>query len=83
MNIFRPEAIIIGGGISKEGDYLTDKIKAYAENYSYGYPGSPVIDVVCAKLGNAARDCRCGFTRRFRGKITLLTPKSLTKSFDI
>ena len=31
MNIFRPEAIIIGGGISKEGDYLTDKIKAYAE----------------------------------------------------
>lgn len=54
MNIFRPEAIIIGGGISKEGDYLTDKIKAYAESYSYGYPGSPVIDVVCAKLGNAA-----------------------------
>ena len=54
MNIFRPEAIIIGGGISKEGDYLTDKIKAYAKAYSYGYPGSPVIDVVCAKLGNAA-----------------------------
>ena len=54
MNIFRPEAIIIGGGISKEGEYLTDKIKAYAEKFSYGYPGSPKIDVVTAKLGNAA-----------------------------
>lgn len=54
MNVFRPEAIIIGGGISKEGVYLTDKIKAYAEKFSYGYPGSPSIDVVTAKLGNAA-----------------------------
>ena len=35
MNIFRPDAVIIGGGISKEGDYLINKVKAYCEKYSY------------------------------------------------
>ena len=34
-NIFRPEMIILGGGISKEGEYLTDKIKDYLELEKY------------------------------------------------
>ena len=54
MNIFRPEAVIIGGGISKEGDYLIDKVKAYCDKFSYGYPSAPKADVLAAKLGNNA-----------------------------
>ena len=54
MNVFRPDAVIVGGGISKEGDYLIDKIKAYCEKYSYGYPGAPKADILTAKLGNNA-----------------------------
>lgn len=54
LNIFRPEAVIIGGGISKEGAYLTDKLNAYCEKYNYGYPSAPKADIIMAKLGNNA-----------------------------
>ena len=53
-NIFRPEMIILGGGISKEGEYLTDKIKDYLEKYNYGYKGTPKAEIVTAKLKNGA-----------------------------
>jgi glucokinase len=53
-NIFRPEMIILGGGISKEGDYLTDKIKDYLESFAYGYEGTPKAEIVTAKLKNGA-----------------------------
>ncbi len=53
-NIFRPEMVILGGGISKEGDYLTDKIKNYLESFAYGYKGTPKTEVVTAKLKNGA-----------------------------
>jgi len=35
VNIFQPEKILIGGGISREGDYLLDPIKAYVDKYGY------------------------------------------------
>ncbi len=35
INIFQPEILVIGGGISKEGDYLLNPIKEYAKKYSY------------------------------------------------
>ena len=53
-NVFRPEMIVLGGGISKEGDYLTDKIKDYLESFSYGYEGTPKAEIVTAKLKNGA-----------------------------
>ena len=53
-NIFRPEMIILGGGISKEGDYLTDKIKDYLEKFAYGYEGTPKAEIATAKLKNGA-----------------------------
>ncbi len=53
-NIFRPDAIIIGGGISKEGSYLTDRIIKRLEKAHYGYPGAPRCDVITASLGNNA-----------------------------
>ena len=53
-NIFRPEAFVIGGGISNQGEYLTNKLKAYLEKQHYGYEGSPASEVLIAKLKNDA-----------------------------
>ncbi len=35
INIFQPEILVIGGGISKEGDYLLNPIKKYARENAY------------------------------------------------
>lgn len=53
-NIFRPRAIILGGGVCGQGNYLIDKVKAYCEKYNYGFEGTPVFDILAAKLGNDA-----------------------------
>ena len=50
-NIFRPNVVILSGGIANEGDYLFDKINNYLKVHQYGYPRSPVVKVVPAKLG--------------------------------
>ncbi len=53
-NIFRPDAVILGGGISKEGKYLTDKVTAYLEKFDYGYKGTPKTAILTAGLKNDA-----------------------------
>lgn len=53
-NIFRPEVIVIGGGISNQGDYLKDKLQNYLEKEHYGYIGAPRTEVMIAKLKNDA-----------------------------
>lgn len=35
VNIFQPEKVVIGGSISKEGDYLLTPIKKFVEKYDY------------------------------------------------
>ncbi len=35
INIFQPEKILIGGGISKEGDYLLNPVREFAYKYDY------------------------------------------------
>ncbi len=35
VNIFQPEKVVIGGSISKEGDYLLNPIKKFVETYDY------------------------------------------------
>ena len=54
FNIFRPEAFILGGGVSAQGDYLVDKVKAYCEKFEYGYKKAPATDILVATLGNDA-----------------------------
>ncbi len=54
LNIFRPEAFIIGGGISNAGDYLINKLKEYCEKASYGYKKAPKTQILKASLGNDA-----------------------------
>ena len=54
INIFRPEVLIIGGGISAEGEYLLAPIKEFAAKYSYAGSFAPKVEIVCATLGNDA-----------------------------
>lgn len=35
INIFQPERIVIGGGISREGEYLMAPIRDYCDKYAY------------------------------------------------
>lgn len=54
LNVFRPKAFIIGGGISAEGSYLIDKVVSYCEMHEYGYKGAPKTQILKASLGNDA-----------------------------
>ncbi len=53
-NIFRPQAIILGGGVCAQGDYLINKLKAYCKMRNYGFLGTPRFDILVAQLGNDA-----------------------------
>lgn len=53
INIFQPEVLVIGGAISKEGDYLLNPIKAIIEKARYSR-NIPQADIRIAKLGNDA-----------------------------
>lgn len=54
MNIFRPEAMVIGGGISGQGQYFADMIKDYLEAHDYGFKNAPKAEILIAKNGNDA-----------------------------
>lgn len=54
LNLFRPDVVILGGGVSAQGAYLTDKITAYCEKNHYGYIMAPKSKITIAKLGNDA-----------------------------
>ena len=54
LNIFRPDAFVIGGGVSAQGKNLTDRLKAYCEKYNYGYKNAPKTEILTATLGNDA-----------------------------
>lgn len=50
-NIFRPEAIILSGGIANAGDFLFDKVNKYLKEHIYGFPRTPEVAVVGSSLG--------------------------------
>ncbi|MBR5145942.1 MAG: ROK family protein [Clostridia bacterium] len=53
-NIFRPQAIIIGGGMSAQGENLIAPLRDYVANHIFAKDTTPPVDVVQAKLGNDA-----------------------------
>lgn len=53
-NIFRPQAVVLGGGISGEGKYLIDRVAQYCKERNYGYQGTPEVKILAATLGNDA-----------------------------
>lgn len=54
MNIFRPQVLILGGGVSAQGDYLINRIEEYCKKFDYGYKGAPKPQIKIAKFGNDA-----------------------------
>lgn len=54
MNEFRPQAIVIGGGLSLQKEYLINRLKAYCEKYFYGFRSCPKVELLTAELGNDA-----------------------------
>lgn len=53
-NVFFPEVIIIGGGVSNQGDNLIKPLQRYVSRNVYGAAYSPKIKVVAATLKNDA-----------------------------
>ncbi|MDR0832054.1 MAG: ROK family protein [Bacillales bacterium] len=53
-NIFRPNIIILGGGISYQGDYLLEKVNYYCKEHNWGLLNSPSVEIKIASLGNDA-----------------------------
>ena len=53
-NIFRPQAIILGGGVCAQGENLTSRLIELCEKGSYGFGGTPKVDIVIATLQNDA-----------------------------
>lgn len=52
-NILRPEAIIFGGGMSKEGERLTAPVKEYLKKHIYAGELGPDVEIICSTLKNA------------------------------
>ena len=54
INVFQPEVICIGGGISKEGEYLTTPIREYVNGDNYARSIEKKAEIKVAQLGNDA-----------------------------
>ncbi|MEG0753088.1 MAG: type I phosphomannose isomerase catalytic subunit [Angelakisella sp.] len=54
INIFRPEKVILSGGVCAQGEALTQPLNAYTKQFSFGGSKAFVAPVVTATLGNDA-----------------------------
>jgi glucokinase len=56
MNAFRPEAIVLGGGLSGQREALTEPLKKYLAERGYGFAGThaPKAEILVSRLGNDA-----------------------------
>lgn len=54
INIFQPEIVCIGGGISAEGETLLAPIRQYVEQYRYSRYSKKQTEIKKAELGNDA-----------------------------
>ena len=53
-NVFRPQAIIIGGGMSAQGENLIAPLRQYVADHIFAKDTTPPVDVLQASLGNDA-----------------------------
>ena len=53
-NIFRPQVIVLGGGISNQKEYLKDKLEKYLEARNYGLKNAPKVEILIANFKNDA-----------------------------
>ncbi len=53
-NVFRPEAVILGGGVCNEGEALTAPLQRILDNDIFGKDKGPSVKIITATLGNSA-----------------------------
>ncbi len=53
-SVFRPDMILLGGGISAQGEELTAPLQEYVDAHIYGGNMGPRVEISCASLGNKA-----------------------------
>ena len=53
-NIFRPEMVLLGGGLSNAGEFLLSKLEEKIPHYTFAYDLIGGAELACAKLGNDA-----------------------------
>ncbi len=53
-NVFRPDAIILGGGVCNEGERLTKPLQKILDNDIFGKDKGPSVKILTATLGNRA-----------------------------
>ena len=54
MNIFRMDAILLGGGLAESGETLLGPVREYCEKRNYGFGKAPKVEIQKATLGNKA-----------------------------
>ena len=54
INIFRPEIVLLSGGVCNQGKYLTDPINEYIKKHTYAGSRIHIPSVEVATLGNDA-----------------------------
>ena len=54
INIFQPEIVLIGGGVSKEGDYLLNPLRMNVEKSIYSHKYIKNTQIGRAQMGNLA-----------------------------
>ena len=54
INIFQPEVLSIGGGVSGEGQYLIDRLMPIIRQEQYGGDFIKLTEIRIAELGNDA-----------------------------
>ena len=51
FNTFRPEAVILSGGVAEEGEFLISKLRDYCKEHDYGLKLCPPVDIVKSSVG--------------------------------
>ncbi len=54
VNLLRPQVVILGGGVSNEGEYLISRVRKYVSENIYAPESYAPLDIVRASLGNDA-----------------------------
>lgn len=78
INIFQPEVIVLGGGVSKQGESLLRPLTAKVARETYGQEGIPVAKLKLAVLGNEAGivgAALLGFPPEKRALVSLFGPE--------
>jgi len=56
-NVFRPEAVLLGGGVCAEGETLLKPLRRRVSELIYGGEGYAPVEILVASLGNDAGLC--------------------------